>query len=208
MATPIKHLIFDLGGVLVRLQWHQQVTVLLGREVPFEQIHTLWGKARSTHAFETGQLDFEQFTDALIEEFALQLSRDEVQTRFRAMLDADFDDAVPLLQELRADGRYALSLLSNTNPCHLAIVKARNTIWPLLDHPFSSLDFGLMKPDPAIYQAVLEALNAQADECWFFDDGRHNVAAARELGINAEQVFGPEDIRRVLAEQQLLLPKR
>lgn len=201
MTTPIKHLIFDMGGVLIRLQWHQQVTVLLGRDVPFEQIHALWGNARSTHAFETGQLDFDAFTQALIDEFKLKLDAAEVQTRFRAMLDADFDDAVPLLRDLKADGRYTLSLLSNTNPCHLAMVKERNTIWPLLDRPFTSLDFGLMKPDPAIYRAVLDALNAQPEECWFFDDGKHNVEAARALGIHAEQVFGPEDIRRVLKQQ-------
>lgn len=201
MTSPIKHLIFDMGGVLVRLQWHQQVTVLLGRDVPFEQIHALWGNARSTHAFETGQLDFEAFTDALIEEFELKLDRTEVQTRFRAMLDADFDDSVPLLRDLNAEGRFTLSLLSNTNPCHLAMVKARNSIWPLLDHPFTSLDFGLMKPNPAIYRAVLDALNAQPDECWFFDDGIHNVEAARALGIHAEQVFGPGDIRAVLKDQ-------
>ena len=204
MATPIKHLIFDMGGVLVRLQWHQQASLLLGRDVPFEQIHALWGSARSTHAFETGQLDFDAFTDALIEEFALDLGRAEVQSRFRAMLDADFDDAVPLLTELKTDSRYTLSLLSNTNPCHLAMVQQRNSFWPLFDHPFTSLDFGLMKPDPAIYQAVLDALNARPEECWFFDDGRHNVEAARELGMNAEQVFGPGDIRKVLAEQGLL----
>lgn len=201
MPATIKHLIFDMGGVLVRLQWHQQVTVLLGRDVPFEQIHALWGNARSTHAFETGQLDFDAFTEALIEEFQLKLDRDEVQSRFRAMLDDDFDDSVPLLTELKTDGRYSLSLLSNTNPCHLEMVKARNTIWPLIERPFTSLDFGLMKPDPAIYQAVLTALNAQPEECWFFDDGIHNVEAARALGINAEQVFGPEDIRKVLQEQ-------
>ncbi|WP_108124315.1 HAD family hydrolase [Saccharospirillum mangrovi] len=201
MTTPIKHLIFDMGGVLIRLQWHQQASLLLGRDVPFEQIHALWGSAQSTHAFETGQLDFDAFTDALIDEFQIPLSRNDVQNRFRAMLDADFDDAVPLLKDLKADGRYTLSLLSNTNPCHLAMVQERNTIWPLLDRPFTSLDFGLMKPDPAIYRAVLNALNAQPEECWFFDDGIHNVEAARAIGINAEQVFGPEDIRRVLKEQ-------
>ncbi|PTY37712.1 hypothetical protein BGP77_14600 [Saccharospirillum sp. MSK14-1] len=204
MPATIKHLIFDMGGVLVRLQWHQQVTVLLGRDVPFEQIHALWGNARSTHAFETGRLDFEAFTDALIEEFGLALSRDEVQHRFRAMLDNDFDDSVPLLTDLNADGRYTLSLLSNTNPCHLAMVKERNTIWPLIERPFTSLDFGLMKPDPAIYQAVLDALNARPEECWFFDDGIHNVEAARALGMNAEQVFGPNDIRSLLTHHRLL----
>lgn len=204
MLATIKHLIFDMGGVLVGLQWQQQVTLLLGRDVPFEQLHALWGSAHATHAFETGQLDFEAFTDALIKEFDLKLSREEVQHRFRAMLDDDFNDAVPLLKELKADGRYSLNLLSNTNPCHLAMVKARNTFWPLLDNHFTSLDFGLMKPDPAIYQAVLKALNAQPQECWFFDDGKHNVETASALGFNAAQAFGPGDIKNILLRHKII----
>ena len=198
MQTPIKHIIFDMGGVLVRIRWHEEISRLLGRDVPFEEIHALWGNARSTHAFETGQMDFETFTDAFLDEFNPTLDRADFQQRFKGILGDDFPGVLELLDALKP--HYTLSLLSNTNACHWGMLLERNTFLPKLDHHFTSMELGVMKPDAAIYRAVMDKLGAQPDEALFFDDGIKNVEAARNLGMWAEQVFGPEDIRRSLAE--------
>ena len=42
---------------------------------------------------------------------------------------------------------------------------------------------GRAKPDPAVYQAALAALNVQPDEALAFDDSPHGAAAARAAGI-------------------------
>lgn len=200
--TPIRHLVFDMGGVLVRIHWHQAVSRILQQDVPFEQIHALWGNAYSTHAFETGELDFEEFTDAFLKEFKPDLTREAFQDTFRNILDDDFPGITDLLNSLQE--RYTLSLLSNTNPCHWEMLKTRNTFLPLIEHHFTSMALGVMKPDAGIYNAVQTRLNAQPGEILFFDDGLTNVAAARDLGWHAEQVFGPDDIRRQLAQYRLL----
>jgi putative hydrolase of the HAD superfamily len=200
--TGIKHLVFDMGGVLVRIHWHQEVSRMLQQDVPFEKIHALWGNAYSTHAFETGKLDFEGFTDAFLKEFKPDLTRDAFQDRFRNILDDDFPGTTDLLSSLRE--RYTLSLLSNTNPCHWEMLKARNTFLPLIEHHFISMALGIMKPEAAIYNVVQTTLNAHPDEILFFDDGLKNVAAARDLGWHAEQVFGPDDIREQLIRYRLL----
>lgn len=195
-VTPIKHLVFDMGGVLLNIHWHQQVSRILGKEIPFDQVHQLWADSKATHAFEIGELDFEQFTTLFIEEFKLELSRDDFQEQFRAIVAEDFPGSVPLLKHLRL--HYQLSLLSNTNPCHWAMAKQRESFLPLIHNPFTSLDFGVMKPDPAIYQKLLEALDASPETVLFFDDGLKNVEAAKAMGIEAERVFNPEDIKAAL----------
>ena len=48
-----------------------------------------------------------------------------------------------------------------------------------------SAEEGIMKPDPVIYQRTLERLGRQPAETVFIDDFPHNIAAARELGMNA-----------------------
>lgn len=199
--TPIKHLIFDMGGVLVRIRWHQQVSRILQRDVPFEEIHALWGNSASTHAFETGRMDFEQFTDAFLEEFKPPLDRAAFQQAFRDIVGDDFPGVTELLAGLR--DRFTLSLLSNTNACHWEMMRRRNSFLPELQHHFTSLELGVMKPDPAMYRKVLGALGARPEAVLFFDDGIRNVEAARQLGMEAEQVFGPEDIQRVLTERAL-----
>lgn len=201
MPQPIKHLIFDMGGVLVRIHWHQQVSYILQRDVPFEEIHALWGEARSTYEFETGQLDFEKFTEAFMAEFNPLVSRDDFQQAFRDIVADDFPGITELLKGLRE--HYTLSLLSNTNPCHWDILRRRNSFLPQFHHHFVSMELGVMKPDAAIYQRMLTELNAEPRETLFFDDGIGNVEAARELGLEAEQVFGPEGIQRVLARRGL-----
>lgn len=202
MQTPIKHIVFDMGGVLVQIRWHEEVSRLLGRDIPFGEIHALWGNAHSTHAFETGQMDFEAFTDAFMNEFNLTLDRTEFQQRFKGILGDDFPGVLDLLDTLKP--HYSLSLLSNTNACHWRMLQERNTFLPKLDHHFTSLELGVMKPDAAIYQAVLNSLEADPGEVLFFDDGMKNVDAARTLGMHAEQVFGPEDMTSALMHRNLL----
>lgn len=204
MQTPIKHLIFDMGGVLIRIYWHEQVSRILGRDIPFEEVHALWGNARSTHSFETGKIGFEEFTDAFIDEFNLDIDRAEFQEQFKSIVSDDFPGVNELLDELKP--RFTLSLLSNTNEAHWNMVKERNTFLPRLHHHFTSLELGVMKPHENIYRIVLKTLDAEPHETLFFDDGIKNVEAARALGMEAEQVFGPEDIRKVLVQRNLLMP--
>jgi len=201
MQTPIKHIIFDMGGVLVQIRWHEEISRILGRDVPFEEIHALWGNARSTHAFETGQMDFETFSDAFLDEFNPTLDRAEFQQRFKGILGDDFPGVSELLDRLKP--HYTLSLLSNTNACHWGMLQERDTFLPKLDHQFTSMELGVMKPDAAIYRAVLDTLNAKPEEALFFDDGIRNVEAARAMGMHSEQVFGPEDMAKVLYNKGL-----
>lgn len=198
----IQHLVFDMGGVLIDIDWHGKVSSLLGRDIPFDQIHALWGASDAVHRFETGQIDFDQFTERFIEEQGLDTEAAPFQQAFREIIVDAFPGVSTLLKELKP--RFTLSLLSNTNAAHWQQVQTDYDFIPLFDHPFTSLDFGLMKPDPAIYLAMLDKLQASPSSVLFFDDGIANVQAARDLGLNAERVFNPDDIRQVLTDYELL----
>jgi putative hydrolase of the HAD superfamily len=54
-----------------------------------------------------------------------------------------------------------------------------------------------IKPDPGIYQDLLEKYDLRAEECLFFDDREDNVEAARELGIQAVQFESYEQAKAV-----------
>ncbi len=196
--TPIEHLVFDMGGVLVDINWHGEVSKLLGRDIPFEKIHALWASSPSTHAFEHGHSNFETFTKDFIAEHKLDISELEFQTRFRNILLDDMPGIETLLDQLKS--RFTLSLLSNTNECHWQMINERNTFIRHIHNPFTSLQFGLMKPAPEIYKRLIDELGCLPGEILFFDDGLKNVEAAQALGIHAVQVFGTEDIREALGD--------
>ncbi|WP_279579441.1 HAD-IA family hydrolase [Fodinicola feengrottensis] len=53
----------------------------------------------------------------------------------------------------------------------------------MFDVSVISAEVGLAKPDPAIYQLLLERLALPAETVAFIDDIEHNVEAAQEVGI-------------------------
>ena len=57
----------------------------------------------------------------------------------------------------------------------------------LLDASFYSCDLGVAKPDPAYFDTVLDRLDERPDQVLFIDDSATNVAAARGVGLAAEQ---------------------
>jgi FMN phosphatase YigB (HAD superfamily) len=48
-----------------------------------------------------------------------------------------------------------------------------------------SAEVRLIKPDPAIYEHILNGLGVAASEALFVDDRENNVYAARSLGMHA-----------------------
>lgn len=48
-----------------------------------------------------------------------------------------------------------------------------------------SYELGIIKPNPAIYHAVLDKLQMQPEETIFIDDKEENTAAARAIGMQA-----------------------
>jgi putative hydrolase of the HAD superfamily len=198
MPTQIKHLVFDMGGVLLEIDWHGKISKLLGKDIPFDAIHALWGASVSVNDFEHGRTDFDTFTSDFIQEQNLKLTPTEFKQEFMDIIVGDFPGVCELLASLQKN--YTVSLLSNTNPAHWDVVVERNTFLKFVDNPFTSLQFGIMKPAPAIYERLIKELDCEPTDILFFDDGKLNVDAARDLGIHAEQVYGVEDVKKVLTD--------
>ncbi|MBQ1300039.1 MAG: HAD-IA family hydrolase [Erysipelotrichaceae bacterium] len=103
-----------------------------------------------------------------------------------------------LLEELSSD--YDLYLLSNMSfPEKEHFVS--EPVYPLFKGTLFSCDAGLLKPDPAIYQLLLDRHGLKPEETLFFDDSDRNVETARALGIHAVRVraFAP-DVRKMREE--------
>ena len=50
----------------------------------------------------------------------------------------------------------------------------------------------VIKPDPAIYKALIEKYSLDPAECLFFDDMKANIEAAGKLGIGTFHVTSEE----------------
>jgi putative hydrolase of the HAD superfamily len=77
-----------------------------------------------------------------------------------------------------------LAILSNA-PVEVAGAIDAAPWLDLFDRRFFSCRLRAVKPEPAIYAGVLDALGAAPDDLVFFDDKPANVAGARAAGITA-----------------------
>ncbi len=107
------------------------------------------------------------------------------------------------LTELRSEFR--LVALSNTEEVHWRFLLRRYPIFELLDGWVVSYTEGVAKPDPAIYQALMDRYCDGQLPVFYTDDTPQHVEAARRLGWQAEVFSGAahfkEEIRRRGAER-------
>ncbi len=92
---------------------------------------------------------------------------------------------ITIMQQLREQG-HRVVVLSNTNRLH-------TTYWPeqypevraAADAIYLSQEMGMRKPEPEIYQKVLEQEGFSARDAVFFDDNEANIDGARKVGITS-----------------------
>ena len=98
-----------------------------------------------------------------------------------------------LIRRCRSEG-YRLALLSNAPP---PLESGRTVLarWgdpSLFDVQVFSYQVGVLKPDAAMYRAVLSALGSPAEGALFIDDSPANVAGALRVGMQAVHFAGTD----------------
>lgn len=197
--TP-KALIFDLGGVIVPLDFgraYSRMAELAGceaAEVP--------PRIRATGLvplFETGQVEPSDFVDQLSTALNVSLSYDQ----FAELWSSIFVPG-PLLSEaffrsLRE--RYRLILLSNTNSLHFDLLARQYPLLELFHEKVLSFQVGALKPAPLVYREAIARAGVGAGECFFTDDILTYVEAARAEGIDAVQFTTRENLELELLQR-------
>lgn len=186
----VKNIIFDLGGVLLNLDFVGSRNAFIKLGVP--QIDDLF---RSTQEdtfwkqYETGRLDDMQFV-AEARKLALPGTSDEdIIHAWNSML-LDFpQERVDLLDNLA--GKYRLFLFSNTNSIHLESFqktfreKNGRELDSLFEKAWYSHVIGLRKPEVEAFRYVVDGSGLNAAETLFIDDSLTNVLGARAAGLQA-----------------------
>jgi glucose-1-phosphatase len=200
--------VFDLGGVILHLNYQATIQRL---SAIFEQdVAQLYTQAKQSDVFdeyERGELSTPEFQRRLIE--LLPERRDEILERLiHAEYSSQIDDAwnaillhipeenLAFLRDLKR--KVGVYLLSNTNDSHLQRFLANyerdhaRTHGPFAQHfhaTYYSHQLGQRKPEPRIYQTVLERNHLNPARTLFIDDNRTNLAGAQSVGL--QTVYHP-----------------
>ena len=110
-------------------------------------------------------------------------------------------DEVPgmreLLHELKSKG-YELYGLTNWSMETFPEARERFGILQMIDRYVVSGAEGLVKPDPWLFQVLLDRYHLNAKDCIFIDDNESNVQAAKVLGMEGIVFQGAEALRKEL----------
>ena len=107
------------------------------------------------------------------------------------------EDSVAVLEELkdRGDKVYAITNFSHEKWAESLI---RFPFLRRFDGVVVSAHERLLKPDLAIFQLLLERYALKASDCIFVDDSPRNIAAARNVGMQALHFVEPINLRAEL----------
>jgi HAD superfamily hydrolase (TIGR01509 family) len=195
--------LFDVGGVLVRLGGVVAMQRLAGMESE-EELWRRWLSCPWVRRFERGGCGPEEFAAGVVAEWGLPIEPDGFLNQFRTWPEELFDGAQELVAEVRS--QTPVGCLSNTNVLHWA---DQDSLWGLekmFDVCFLSHRLGLIKPDRAVFDHVVAALNLPAQRIVFFDDNDANVQQARAVGVNAIRVRGIRETADALISLEVLPP--
>lgn len=110
-------------------------------------------------------------------------------------------EVLEILQTCRKRAR--LVLISNATS-RLPSDLRRLGIAEDFDYIINSSEVGFAKPDPNIYFAALNTVEATPEQALFIDDNAGHVAAAMRLGIAGHTYAGADDLRHKLEHLGLL----
>ena len=188
---PPKAVIFDVGGVLMHMDWHEYDRFGVEQGLPEREWLRILHQTDAFNRWQTGAGSEPEWHGSILEEL-----RTHVGERAESVLDAWFarppgrhEPNIAMAEALIASG-HTVGVLSNAGPdlrARLDESLGRTIAWHDL---VVSAEVGLAKPDHAIYRLVMERLSLTPEQTFFIDDIKANIAAAQEVGWTAHRFKG------------------
>jgi FMN phosphatase YigB (HAD superfamily) len=207
MIPGIRHIIFDLGGVLLNIDYALTEKAFI--DLGVTNFHELYSQAAQTELFdkwETGQVTEDEFVTAIQGMASIPLTAGQIKTAWNAML-LDFPlRRLQILQQLHL--YYDLVLLSNTNALHeqafnKILMDSRSmNIAAFFDKVYFSHKIGMRKPSVEIFTRILDENGFLPEHTLFLDDSIQHIYGARQAGITAIHME-----KGMTMEDSIFLPK-
>ncbi|HSN19422.1 MAG TPA: HAD family phosphatase [Usitatibacter sp.] len=195
---PVEALLFDLGGVLIRLDWDAVFThwaSCCGADPALLRARFSFDEPYERH--ERGEITAREYFKTLRASLGIELSNDDFRLGWERVFAGPVAPAVELVK--RIDPRMPLYLFSNTNAAHHA-AWAHDYAQALrpFRRAFTSFELGVRKPDRAAFHRVAREIGVAPERILFFDDTEPNVEGARRAGLQAVHVRSTEDVARAV----------
>lgn len=178
----IKTVIWDIGRVLLGFDWFPYIYGIMDKETADIVTDAMWGTSY-WHELDRAVLTLPELLELFYS--AAPEYKDEIKMAFEGSgkCVSRFDYACDWVKGYRDKG-YQTLYLSNMSEFMIGEATYAFDFLEHMDGGIYSYEVNLIKPDPAIYQAICDKYDLNPAECIFIDDNAANIKAAGEFGLN------------------------
>ncbi len=185
---------FDLGGVVVDVQFDLFVRQMarLCRISQKEMALQLHGLSPLYQRFATGKITADVLFDRMTRQFPKINDRAVFESFYTGIFRLK-EGVTDIITALRTQVR--LSVISNTDALHFDYIVRNYAVMQLFEEPVTSFEVHAVKPQAKIFQAALKRFGLQPAAALFIDDREENIAAARNVGMQAIQFESAQQLQ-------------
>lgn len=191
----IEAVIWDFGGVITSSPFESFARFEKERGLPVDIIRRTnaanhWENAWAK--FERAEVDLDTF-DKLFAAESLALGAEVRGADVLPLLSGDLrPEMVEALRRVKT--KFKTGCITNNLPANAMGSKSGRSLYvaevmAMFDHIIESAKIGLRKPDPRIYQMMIEVLGVDPKNCIYLDDLGVNLKPAREMGMTTIKVL-------------------
>jgi FMN phosphatase YigB (HAD superfamily) len=194
--NPVKTIIFDLGGVLLDIDFKHTNNAFDKLGVHnFELLYSQNHADPFFEDFEKGKITPVEFYEKMRGICGCALPDDSIKDAWNALLVGFPPERLQWFDEISK--KYKVYLFSNTNIIHyqwfvdhFKEVSGKNFNECFIK-PYYSHEMGMRKPDPASFRFVVNEANLDPAETLFIDDTAGNIEAAKGVGLQTIHLAKP-----------------
>ncbi|MDF2905206.1 MAG: family phosphatase [Herbinix sp.] len=195
----ITTIVLDIGNVLAHFRWKEYL-----EECGYDQdIRDRIAKATVLNGF---WLEWDRGEREEEELIAESIAKDpgveqEILAFFRSFdkIVKEYDYSGDFVKRLKENG-YKVYLLSNYSKKHFTLSKPTFEFIKYVDGGVISYEIKAVKPEPKIYQTLIDKYNINPSEAVFLDDVLANLEGAKPFGFHTIQVESHEQALTDLRE--------
>ena len=194
-----KNVIFDLGGVIININYNKTVNAF--KKLGAESLDVVYSQKEQSSVFdlyETGKISSQEFINRILSHLPANTSPNQVVSAWNAMI-LDFPKRkLELLENVSKS--QTIYLLSNTNDIHVEFARRQlqkvstRSLESYFQKTYLSQEIGMRKPHPETFQFVCDNANIDPSETIFIDDSIQHIEGAKTVGLNTYHLTNPEEL--------------
>lgn len=201
----IKAIIFDLGGVILNIDY--DLTIKEFEKLGVLNSTSYYSKSEQKKLFndlEIGKISEKEFISA-VKLKTNNANENQIKHAWNKMLLNLPLERLLFIKSIMYN--YQTFLLSNTNSIHISCFKNNltETEWKIFESAFNKIYFsykiGMRKPSVKIFEYVLKENHLQAKNVLFIDDSIQHINAAQKIGIVTHHLKDSEDLTTILTDK-------